>query len=136
MSRQRCGWRVLLRSVALALPFCAGQAQAADPVDVTLVLAVDVSLSMSPMELEIEGYAAALRDEYVIEAIQSGYHGRIAVTYFEWAGNTMQRVVVPWTVIADADDAQRFAAQLSAAPPNSAGSVSDIGRAAFGTTPE
>ncbi|MGD9916239.1 MAG: DUF1194 domain-containing protein [Rhizobiaceae bacterium] len=134
MSRQRCGWRVLLRSVALALPFCAGQAQAADPVDVTLVLAVDVSLSMSPMELEIqrEGYAAALRDEYVIEAIQSGYHGRIAVTYFEWAGNTMQRVVVPWTVIADADDAQRFAAQLSAAPPNSARRTSISGALEFG----
>ena len=35
---------------------------AAEPVDVELVLAVDVSLSMSPDELEIQrgGYAAAL----------------------------------------------------------------------------
>ena len=44
---------------------------AAEPVDVELVLAVDVSLSMSPMELDIQrkGYAAALTDDRVLQAI-------------------------------------------------------------------
>jgi hypothetical protein len=97
-------------------------ATAAEPVDVELVLAVDVSLSMSPMELNIQrdGYAAALRHERVLQAIAEGVHGRIAVTYFEWAGTTSHHVIVPWTIIANREDAERVAAKLSAQPPNSA----------------
>ncbi|MBS9720827.1 DUF1194 domain-containing protein [Tianweitania sp. BSSL-BM11] len=104
---------------ALLLPVAA---QAAEPVDVELVLAVDVSLSMSPMELDIQrrGYVAALTHPNVVQAIQDGVHGKIAVTYFEWAGDAMQRVVVPWTVIANQADAEAFAARLEAGVPNSA----------------
>jgi hypothetical protein len=135
MSRQRSGWRVSGRSAALALTFLLmPQAHAADPVDVELVLAVDVSLSMSPIELEIQrdGYAAALTDPKVIEAIKSGYHGRIAVTYFEWAGATMQHIIVPWTVIGSREDAEKVAQQLSALPPNSARRTSISGALEFG----
>jgi hypothetical protein len=135
MSRQRSGWRVSGRSAALALTLLvAPHAQAADPVDVELVLAVDVSLSMSPIELEIQrdGYAAALTDPKVIEAIKSGYHGRIAVTYFEWAGATMQHIIVPWTVIGSREDAEKVAQQLSALPPNSARRTSISGALEFG----
>ncbi len=130
MSRQRCGWRVLLGSVVAALAWPA----AADPVDVELVLAVDVSLSMSPDELEIQrrGYAAALTDNSVIQAIKSGYHGRIAVTYFEWAGSTTQRVVVPWTMVETAEDARRVADQLSSMPPISARRTSISSALEFG----
>ena len=75
----------------------------ADPVevDVELVLAVDVSRSMSAAELEIQrrGYAAALSSAEVIGAIRGGLLGRIAVTYVEWAGDSAQRVIVPWTMI-------------------------------------
>jgi hypothetical protein len=97
-------------------------ALAAEAVDVELVLAVDVSLSMSPMELDIQGrgYVEALTHDNVIEAIESGLHGRIAVTYFEWAGESTQRVVVPWTVIATRADAAAFAQALSVSPPASA----------------
>ena len=103
---------------ALAVP----HAHAAEPVDVQLVLAVDVSLSMSPGELEIQrrGYAAALTHDTVLQAIADGAYGRIAVTYVEWAGATTQRVVVPWTVIAGKADAERFVASMSARPPDSA----------------
>jgi hypothetical protein len=109
-------------------------AQAAEPVDIELVLAVDVSLSMSPTELDIQrrGYAAALTDNSVLEAIAQGGYGRIAVTYFEWAGNTMQRVVVPWSVIETRADAERFAERLSAQPPNSARRTSISGAIEFG----
>lgn len=115
--------RSLAAAAILGLGIIAPAAlQAAEPVDVELVLAVDVSLSMSPDELAIQrdGYVAALTDERVIDAIASGMHGRIAVTYFEWAGATTQRVVVPWTVIANREDAVSFAARLSARPPSSA----------------
>ena len=101
--------------LALSL-FVAFQARAAEAVDIELVLAVDVSLSMSPDELAIQrdGYAAALTHERVIQAIADGAHGRIAVTYFEWAGSTSQKVVVPWTVVASLEDARRVVARLSA----------------------
>lgn len=135
MSRQHFGWRVLRYGAALALTFLSTpQPRAAEPVDVELVLAVDVSLSMSPTELEIQrdGYAAALTDQRVIDAIKSGYHGRIAVTYFEWAGTTTQHVIVPWTVVASREDAEKVAEQLSALPPNSARRTSISGGLEFG----
>lgn len=91
-------------------------------VDVELVLAVDVSLSMSPTELDIQrdGYAAALVHEQVVRAIKDGVHGKIAVTYFEWAGDYTQHVVVPWTRISSEAEAQAFVAQMTANPPRSA----------------
>jgi hypothetical protein len=112
MSRVARGWRRLSGSAAFALSLLlVPQAQAAEQVDIELVLAVDVSLSMSPDELEIQrqGYAAALTHDRVLEAIAAGVHGRIAVTYVEWAGSTSQHIVVPWTAIATRSDAERFA---------------------------
>jgi hypothetical protein len=135
MSRPVRGWRRLCGSAALALGLClAPQSNAAEPVDIELVLAVDVSLSMSPDELEIQrqGYAAALVHDRVIEAIAAGVHGRIAVTYVEWAGSTTQHIVVPWTAIATRSDAERFVRQLSAQPPNSARRTSISGALEFG----
>ena len=110
------------------------QAQPAEPVDVELVLAVDVSLSMSPAELEIQrqGYAAALTHDAVLQAIADGTYGKIAVTYVEWAGQTSQHVIVPWTVIANRADAERVVEQLSAAPPNSARRTSISSALEFG----
>ena len=91
-------------------------------VDVELVLAVEVSLSMSPDELIIQrdGYAAALTDPTVLGAIRDAMHGKIAVTYVEWAGETVQHVVVPWAVISSAEEAAAFVAQMTATPPRSA----------------
>ena len=122
---------MLLAAVA-ALVTC--PASAAEPVDVELVLAVDVSLSMSPMELNIqrEGYAAALTHDRVLQAIADGAHGRIAVTYFEWAGTTSHHVIVPWTIIANRADAERVASRLSAQPPNSARRTSIASALEFG----
>ncbi|MBE7185230.1 MAG: DUF1194 domain-containing protein [Methylobacterium mesophilicum] len=110
-----------------------GTARAAEPVDVELVLAVDVSLSMSPDELEIQrkGYAAALTDPQVLQAVADGLNGKIAVTYFEWAGTSSQHVVVPWTVLGTLEDAQAIAAKLSSAIPNSARRTSISGALSF-----
>jgi len=110
------------------------QSTAAEPVDVELVLAVDVSLSMSAEELEIQrhGYAAALTHESVLRAIAGGAYGKIAVTYVEWAGTHWQRVVVPWTVIAGRADAERVVRRLDALPPDSARRTSISGALSFG----
>ena len=84
--------------------------------DVELVLAVDVSRSMTLNELEIQrrGYAEALASEEVISAIRKGLLGRIALSYVEWAGNHSQRVVVDWTLVENRADAEAFAAKISA----------------------
>lgn len=115
--------RFLGGGLALALSgFLPMHATAQEAVDVELVLAVDVSLSMSHEELRIqrEGYVAALRHDDVVRAIASGLHGRIAITYFEWAGAGSQYMIVPWTVVAGREDAERVAQMIATGAPNSA----------------
>lgn len=126
---------LLLAGAVSALTFgLMPNAEAAEQVDVELVLAVDVSLSMSPEELEIQrhGYAAALTDEAVLRAIADGIHGKVAITYVEWAGTNSQVVVVPWTLVANRADAERVVAQLTARPPNSARRTSISAALEFG----
>jgi len=124
-------WRMLL-AAACVFP-AAGGARAAETVDVQIVLAVDVSLSMSPEELDIQrrGYATAMSDQSVIDAIADGAYGRIAVAYVEWAGKDTQRVIVPWTYIASRADAEAFAAKLTEEIPRSARRTSISGGLAF-----
>lgn len=88
------------------------------PVDLALVLAVDVSGSVDEEEavLQRRGYVDALSDPRIVKAITSGILGRIAVTYFEWAGDGWQMPVIGWTVIDGAASAGAFAARLADAP--------------------
>ncbi len=103
-----------------ALPMLAPpQARAADaPVDLELVLAVDVSRSMDYGELQVQrdGYVAAFRNPEVIDAIRQGVIGSIAVTYVEWSGAFFQQILIPWRVISSSQDAEAFADELAAAP--------------------
>ncbi len=107
--------------LALTLPLClctplAAQQASTVEVDLELFLAVDVSRSMSPQELDIQrrGYAEALKSPDVIGAIRGGMLGRIAVTYVEWAGAGSQRVIVPWTLIEAEEDASAVADRITA----------------------
>jgi hypothetical protein len=106
-----CVWLWLLISAG-------GLARAETAVDLELVLAVDVSLSIDLEEqrLQREGYVAAFRDPQVVQAIRSGAQGRIAVAYVEWAGPFSQETLLPWTLIDAAEAAEDFAAKLAAAP--------------------
>ena len=87
-------------------------------VDVELVLAVDISYSMDPEEqvLQREGYIQALTSAEFLNALKGGMHGRIAVTYVEWAGSPEQRIVVPWRLIDGNATATAFTAEIAAAP--------------------
>ncbi len=102
-------------------------------VDVQLVLAVDVSLSMSHEELQIQrdGYVAALTHESVIRAIEDGAHGRIALAMFEWAGDVSHHLIVPWTVIASRADAEAVAGLIVEQHTNSARRTSISGALDF-----
>jgi hypothetical protein len=92
-------------------------APAALPVDVEVVLAVDVSYSMDPEEqaLQREGYMAALTSREFLQALKQGMHGRIALTYFEWAGMHHQQIIVPWRLIDGPESADGFAADIGRA---------------------
>ena len=87
-----------------------------DAVDLALVLAVDVSRSIDDEEAQLqrEGYQNAMRDRRVVAAIGGGMLGAIAVAYVEWAGIGYQRMVLPWTRIAGAADAEAWSAALAA----------------------
>jgi hypothetical protein len=83
-------------------------------VDVELVLAVDVSLSMDTYEqqMQLQGYVDAFRDPEIIRAIERGPHKKIAVIFVEWGGVEFQNIKVPWTLIDGAGSADRFAEAL------------------------
>jgi len=89
------------------------------PVDIELVIAVDVSGSVDRFEAQLQrdGYYNALTHPKVIRAIQSGVLGRIGVVYMEWAGSHYQRAVLDWTLIQNGGDAQQFIAKLVDVPP-------------------
>lgn len=91
---------------------------AAEPVDLALLVAVDVSDSIDTREarLQRDGYIAALSDPAVLAAIRSGGRRRIALSYVEWAGFGHYKVVVDWRLVGGAADAQAFAAALAQAP--------------------
>ncbi len=109
----------MLRAIRLgltliALMVAAAPARATEPVDLLLVLAADVSRSVdhAKFQLQREGYAAAIADKRVLEAITSGRTRRIAVCFVEWSGVNAQQVVIDWTVISDENSARKFGDQL------------------------
>ena len=102
-------------------------------VDVELVLAVDISYSMDLDELALqrEGYAQALTSRDFMQALRQGMHGKIAVTYFEWAGASEQKIVVPWRLIDGPETADAVAAEIARAPLRRASRTSISGALMF-----
>src|SRR5437762_9677001 len=88
------------------------------PVDTELVIAVDVSNSMDPDEqaLQREGYITGLTSREFLTALRSGMNGRIAVTYFEWAGLNDQKIILPWRLIDGPATAEAIATEIARAP--------------------
>jgi len=84
-------------------------------VDLELVLAVDVSLSMDSFEqqMQLQGYVAAMRDPQVLRAIETGPYKRIAVIFVEWGGVDFQNIKVPWTLIDGKEAALGFSELLA-----------------------
>ncbi|MCC6780680.1 MAG: DUF1194 domain-containing protein [Hyphomicrobiales bacterium] len=96
----------------------ADRSPSAMPVDTEVVLAVDISYSMDREEqaLQREGYIAAITSREFMQALRGGMHGKIAMTYFEWAGPFDQRVVVPWRLIDGPEAADAFVNEIARAP--------------------
>ena len=105
---------IRLAVVTLALATPALPSRAADAVDLLLVLAADVSRSVDgpKYQLQREGYATAMADPRVLNAIKSGLNGRIAVSFVEWSGVGSQQVVVDWMLIDGPQSARTFGDRL------------------------
>lgn len=105
------------------------------PVDVELVIAVDVSYSMDPEEqkLQREGYVRALTSREFLTAVREGAHGKVAITYFEWAGQHDQKIVMPWRLIDGPESADAVAAEIANAPYRRASRTSISGGLIFGS---
>jgi hypothetical protein len=118
--------RVVVALLSLVLTLAPPMARAAEPVDLLLVLAADVSRSVTEpkFKLQREGAAAAITHPDVVRAITSGPNRRIAICFVEWATAGQQNVVIDWTVIADNDSARSFGGKLVELPRSFSGSTS------------
>jgi hypothetical protein len=93
-------------------------AQAAEEVDLLLVLSSDVLRSIDTLKFKLQrdGYATAIVNPRVVHAIRSGALGKIGVSFIEWSGVGAQRIVIDWTIIHDEASAKDFSAQVIEAP--------------------
>lgn len=121
---------------SMAAPVPRGVEPGKVQVDVELVLAVDISYSVDPDELALQrdGYARALTSREFMQALRQGINGKVAVTYFEWAGASEQKVVVPWRLIEGPETADSVANEILQAPIRRAARTSISGALLFGMT--
>jgi len=132
MRMLRPAWVVLCLLLVSGPP----AARAAEPVDLLLVLAADVSRSVDEQKFQLqrEGYAAAIADPRVLDAIRSGFNGRIAATFVEWSGFGNQQVVIDWTMIDGPKAAAQFGDRLLESPRSFADRTSISGGIDFAVT--
>src|SRR5215471_6591177 len=110
--------RLLVFLVTFAALVASPAVRAAEEVDLLLVLSSDVSRSVDApkFKLQRDGYAAAIVNPRVLQAIRSGAAGKIGVCFVEWSGVGAQKIVIDWTIIRDEATAKDFSAQIIEAP--------------------
>ena len=108
----------LLAVLAAIAVVMGSPARADEDVDLLLVLCSDVSRSIDTPKfyLQRDGYADAISNPRVLQAIRAGALGKIAVSFVQWSGVGAQKVIIDWTVIRDEATARDFSAQVSEAP--------------------
>ena len=81
------------------------------PVDVALVLAVDVSSSVDSgdFQLQMQGIAAALRQKAVLDIIRGGRHHQVALALVQWSTTKKQSITIPWQILSSSLDVEATA---------------------------
>jgi len=87
-------------------------------VDLELVLAVDISSSVSTEEFELQmgGLADAFRDPLVAAAIRASGDLGVAVSLIQWSDNRRQFLAVDWALLRGEASTRAFADKIAAAP--------------------
>ena len=107
------------------------QDAATQTVDLELVLAVDTSSSVSPLEfdLQMRGLAEAFRHPAVLSAIRAAGDLGIAVSLVQWSDNRNQFVAVDWMTLHQESDVLALADEIDKAPRFLVGGGTAIGGA-------
>lgn len=108
-----------------------GQASA-EAVDSELVLLVDVTqpgLNKNDFGSLMASYASTFTSTQVMNSIQSGTFGRIAVSLMFYGNSSVQQVGIPWMSIGNATEASTFASLLTTVQKPSSNGAVDIGSA-------
>lgn len=110
-------WYLALAASVVGFAASGGGASARS-VDLALVLAVDVSGSVSSerFELQRRGYAKAFANPEVVDAIAAGHNHAILVTLVEWSGADHQQQTIGWTLIDGPEAAAAFGSAVAEAP--------------------
>ena len=66
--------------------------------------------------IQREGYAQAIVSPDFLKALKTGPHGKLAVTYFEWAAAHDQKIIIPWRIVDGPEAAHAVAAEIMKAP--------------------
>ena len=114
--RPHRGWAT--GALCIGLLGASADAHAQYPVDLELVLAIDASGSVDDSEfrLQLRGIASAFRDPTVINAIERGFHGQIAVATVVWSDAHIEKDIGKWYVVRSAADAEAFALEVEYMP--------------------
>jgi len=99
---------------AILVPVSVAASEARVGVDANLVTALDASSSVGRFEeaVEREGLARALVHPQFLEVVRTGPKGRIGFAVLTWSSHGHTKTLVPWTMIADAEDAKRVSRYL------------------------
>src|SRR3981189_3866496 len=73
-------------------------------------------MDMDELAIQREGYAQAIISKEFLQALKSGPTGKIAVTYFEWAASSDQKIIIPWRVIDGPETADAVANEIMKTP--------------------
>ncbi len=87
-----------------------------DRVDTALIVAVDISNSVSDQnyKLQMEGIAQALQSDDVVNAMRGGPRGAIAFTLLTWS--SASSAALPWTRISSMEEARAVARTIRNVP--------------------
>ena len=111
----RMASRLIVAAVLAALlPGPGAGAQSVRPVDLELLLAVDVSSSVdgSEYDLQMRGLSEAFRHPAVQAAVRAVGHLGVAVAVVQWSDSNDQALVVDWTVIHDVASTEALAEKI------------------------
>lgn len=111
--RGRRSHLTLARAIALGIAVSGWPAQiSAETVDSEILLLVDITrpgLSSFEFSRLMDGYATAFSSTQIMDSIQSGAYGRIAVSMMFFGNASTQVTGIPWMEIGNTTQAQQFA---------------------------
>lgn len=103
----------LIRAMSFGILASAWLAQSrAENVDSEIVLLVDITrpgLNDGQFSQLMDGYATAFSSSDILNSIQSGAYGRIAVSMMFFGDSSTQITGIPWMMIENLTEAQQFA---------------------------